>query len=71
MGHQRSYGVSRSPEMQVKELTNLVGLCCEMPAFPKPAERGAVPCSRAATTSRCLTHRTPSQVCQGGGGELA
>lgn len=47
MGHQRSYGVSRSLEMEVKELTNLVGLFCEMQAFPKAAERGVVPCSTA------------------------
>lgn len=47
MGHQRSWGVSRSPEMMVKELTNPVGLFSEILAFPKPAERGAVPCNTA------------------------
>lgn len=47
MGHQRSCGVSRSLEMEVKELTNLVGLSCERQAFPKAAARGAVLCSTA------------------------
>lgn len=47
MEHQGSWGVSRSPEMEVKELTNPVGLFCEILAFPKAAERGAVLCSTA------------------------
>lgn len=42
-GHQRSCRVSRSPEMEVKELTNPAGLFDEMLAFPKPTGRGAVP----------------------------
>lgn len=41
--------------MEVKQLTNPVGLFCEMLAFPRPAERGAVSC-RAAGRDIEMSH---------------
>lgn len=65
-------GVFRSPEMEVKELTNLVGFFSAKRWLSPNQQKEELCCVvPLATTSRCLTHRIPSHVHQGGGGEFA